>query len=536
MDSSATLILTQILGAIVLLLWGIRLVRTGIMRVYGSVLRNKIGTIVDNKASAFGIGVIVTALIQSSTATALIVSSFAAKGLLATGPALAVMLGADVGTTIVAQLLTFQIDWLSPVLLVTGYLLHSRGSSNKPQQIGRSLFGLGLVLLSLTLVKAASTPMRESETLIIVLTALENEILLALLVAALITWLSHSSLAIVLFISTLASVGAISIHMAFVLVVGANLGGTIAPLVATARSGVIGLRVTAGNAIFKLLGAIVIIGIIPVLIPLIERISVDPIRMVVNFHMFFNIGVALVFVWFTGFAARQLNDVLPSQPVTNDASAPVHLETSLISIPHLALGGATREILRLGAYIEEVFVDIKSSLVSNDISALEQVKENCKRISNLQIHIKRYITKVMAQELSEEESNQATHVFSAAINLGHIADISENVAEITQSRIRKQLQFSEEGAAELLDICTQVESNLKVALLAFMREDEGLTKNIKKSRKLVNQLGGTSAESHIDRIRLGQTSSIQTSELHLELLRDLSRINDHIVLVAKPVH
>ncbi|NQW01340.1 MAG: Na/Pi cotransporter family protein, partial [Rhodospirillales bacterium] len=197
---SATQTLIALVGAVALLLWGMRMVRTGVTRAFGSNLRHAIGTSVANRFRALCVGIGVTAILQSSTATALMIASFAGSGLIATAPALAVMLGADIGTTLVAQLLSFDISWASPLLIAGGFIAHSVSLNSRPRQLGRAAIGLGMMLLALKLIVSTAEPLRQSQVLQDLLSSIAEEALIAILIAALLTWLAHSSLAIVLLI------------------------------------------------------------------------------------------------------------------------------------------------------------------------------------------------------------------------------------------------------------------------------------------------------------------------------------------------
>ncbi|MGH7187235.1 MAG: Na/Pi cotransporter family protein, partial [Pseudomonadota bacterium] len=255
------------MGSAALLLWGLRMVKTGVLRAYGAVLRRRLGASMENRLAALLAGLGITVVLQSSTATALMAASFAGRGLVGTGAALAVMLGADIGTSLVAQALSFDIHWLSPLLVLIGVALFMSGRATRFQDIGRLIVGLGLMLLALRQLTLTAVPLRASEAVQDLLAALAGEPVLGVLAAAGLTVLSASSLAIVLLVIALASQGAIGLPLAFALVLGANLGGGVTPILATSGAEPRARRVPLGNFLFRLVGVAVALPLIDFIAP-----------------------------------------------------------------------------------------------------------------------------------------------------------------------------------------------------------------------------------------------------------------------------
>ena len=249
----------SLFGAVALLIWGLRMVRTGVLRAYGGDLRRRLGRSMDNRLSAFAAGLGVTVLLQSSTATALMAASFASKGLVSTTSALAIMLGADVGTSLVAQVFSLPLSWMSPLLILVGVVVFMAVKATRPRDLGRAAVGLGIVLLALRLIATTAEPMRQSPVLGEVLAALAGEPVIALVAAAILTVLSTSSLAVILLIIALASHGIIALPLAFALVLGANLGAGVTPLLATLGSDPEARRVPVGNLVFRSVGVLAVL-------------------------------------------------------------------------------------------------------------------------------------------------------------------------------------------------------------------------------------------------------------------------------------
>ena len=511
------------------------MVRTGVTRAYGGGLRQAISKSVANRLRALCVGVGVTAILQSSTATAMMISSFAGRGLITTAPALAVMLGADIGTTMVAQLLSFNISWASPLLLAFGFITHSMARNTRPRQLGRTAMGLGIMLLALKLIVSTAEPLRESQVLHDVLISISGDALIAILIAALLTWLAHSSLAVVLLIMSMASSGAVPIEATFALVVGANIGGTIPPIIATMAEGPEGRRVPLGNAAFKLFGALFILPFISLINPWIAEISDDPARIVVNFHTFFNIAIACIFIFFTNIVAGLTEQILPNVPQSDDKVRPKHLDKNAFELPNLALSSATLETLHIGEIVENMLRESLAILETENASRAKVVAQMDNNVDRLYEEVKLYVSKVMREELDEAESSRASEILTFATNLEHIGDIVENLMEMAQKKDKKRIQFSEAGLNDLTQLHEQVTENLKLALSIFMSGDVKLARRLLAQKRQVIALERMSADRHMARLREGRPESIETSALHMDILRDLKRIHSHVVAVAYPV-
>ncbi len=531
----ATETLIQLLGAVALLLWGLFMVHTGITRGFGAQLRHAVQRGVANRFRAFLAGMGVTMVMQSSTATALIVASFAGRGLIEAAPAFAVMLGADVGTTLVAQVLSFDLSFLSPLLLIVGVVMHKTLKRTVHRQIGRSAIGLGLMLLALTLIVHTSEPMREAPVLRVLFAAMSDEPLIALLLAAILTWLAHSSLAVVLLVMSYASAGVIPVPLALVMVLGANLGGVLPPIVATLGEGTLARRVTFGNAAFKLIGVAVCLPMIELLPGWVAGWEETAARQVVNFHTAFNLGVAVVFILLVPVAARIAARLLPPDGERDAAERVRFLDPTAIDTPAVALSCAAREVLHMAETVERMVNGIALFLRRPDADAMAKLIDMDNVVDRQYEDIKLYVTKIARHEVDAQEGHRIAEILSFATNLEYVGDIAENLLEKLLTKARKQLRFSEEGMAELADLHGQAAANLNLAMAVFMSGDVAVARRLVRAKRHVSALERRYAESHMERLRQERPESIETSGLHMDMLRDLRRIHSHITAVAYPV-
>ena len=528
--------LLNLLAAISLLVWGTHIVRTGVLRVFGESLRGILARSFGNRASALLAGLGVTTVVQSSTATCLIVASFVGKGLVTSAAALAVMLGADVGTAVMAVAFSFDLSWLSPLLIFVGVLLFISRQDTVAGRIGRVLIGLGLITLALQLIVAATRPLTDSPAVRALLVALPNEVLLDVLVGAVLTVMSYSSLAIVLLTATLASSGMLPVPVALGLVLGANVGSGLLALVATSGAPPQVRRLPLGNLIFKAVGAPGAMALVPQAHVLMQQVAPNVHQQVVLFHLGFNLLLALLFIGTTGLVGRTVERLL-KEPAANASAARLrHLDPSALATPSLAITCAAREALHQADVVETMLRGILPVLRGNDLALAEQLRNMDDTVDELYSAIKFYLTQISREALSEREGKRWTDIVSFTINMEQIGDIIERVLQdIEDKKIRKGRTLSDAGMAEIVHLHERLMSNLRLGMSVFLdghvRDATKLLEEKARFRDLEHQYAG----AHIARLQDNTAQSIETSALHLDLISDLKRINSHICSIAYPI-
>ena len=533
---SGTTALINLLGAIALLLWGLRMVRTGMTRGFGNELRTVLGLSLKNRFTAFATGLGVTMLLQSSTATSLLTASFAGRGLVAVAPGLAVLLGADVGTTLVAQLLTFDLSAVMPVLLIAGMVTFTASNTAVTKNIGRICLGLGQMLLALNWIVAASAPARDSEVAQTLLSSLGGESLLAVLFAALLTWMAHSSLATVLLVISLATTGAISVDVAFALVLGANLGGALPPVIATLGADVSARRPTIGNLLFRLSGVIIALPLLPVLTEWMAAGGGQSARQIVNFHTVFNLGLAMIFLPLVTVMARITECILPDREIADGGVIrPMYLDRRALDAPQVALANATREALRMGDTLEEMFREIHIGLTDGDKLVIEQAVDKDDVVDEFYVAIKTYLTELSREPLGEQDSRRCTAILTFTTNLEHIGDILVlNIAELATRKAKRNIALPKADRDDLAVMFDLAQENLKLAFSFFINEDIETANRLMGLKREFKQRERAAVDEHIERLRLGTGDPGEASSLHIDVLRDLCRINSHLTAVVYP--
>lgn len=528
--------LLNVLGSVCLLLWGVRMVRTGLTRAFGATLRRAIAACSRNRFTAFAGGLAITGVLQSSTATALLLSSFAGHGLIPLPIALAVMLGADVGTTIAAQVLSFDLGWVSPLAIGAGVIAFLSSEQEKSRHLGRVAIGLGLMLLSLKLLSAATGPLREAPAFMAALGGLQDEYVIAVILATLATWFVHSSLSVVLLIMSFAAGGLVEPKLALALVIGANIGGALAPYMAQAGADVEARRVPLGNLITR---SIVGFAILPFLSPVLQAITwLDPsaTRLAVNFHTAFNLATAILFLPLIDIVAWFCRRLLPARPVADDPARPRHLDPNVLDSPAEALGCALRETLNLGDRVADMLRETMDVFERSDPKAVKAIEAADDAVDRLHEAIKLYLIQVSRNELGEEDGKRYVEILSFTMNLEHVGDIiDKNLMELATKKIRNRYAFSSEGMAELRVFHARVLENLGLALNVFTTRDIALARRLVAEKTAMREAEARAADSHFARLRQGRPESIETSSIHMDVIRDLKRINGHLTTVAYPI-
>ena len=528
--------LLNLLAAIALLVWGAQLVRAGILRVFGANLRNVLAHSVSSRWAAAISGLGVTALVQSSTATALIVSSFVGQGLVSLPMALAVMRGAEVGTSLMTVVLSFDLSWLSPLFIFIGVVLFVSRQSTRLGRIGRILIGLGLMLLALRLIAQSTTIMTQSPVVKELLASISHDLLLEITVGAFLAIVCYSSLAVVLLTATMASSGLVPLESAMGLVLGANLGAGLLTVMTTSRSSVEVRQVPVGNLVFKATGVLLAAPIASTWLSHVRPYIQDPATVVVLTHLAFNVAGAFLFIGFTPTVARWVEQWLPKPDRALVAGRPHHLDPSALATPSLAISCAAREALHQADVVETMLVGLLQVIKTNDLKLAQELRRLDDQVDELYSAIKYYLTKISREALGEEESRRWTDIISFTINMEQIGDIVERVIiDVEDKKIKKGRTFSDAGMAEICELHARLIDNLRLGMSVFLNGSVRDAQKLLEEKARFRDLERAFNTTHLMRLSDNTMQSIETSSLHIDLISDLKRINSHICSIAYPI-
>lgn len=520
------LTLLNLLSAVALLIWGTHIVRTGILRVYGTNLRHVIGQNMSRRWLAFVAGIMVTAMVQSSNATAMLVTSFVGQGLMALTPALATMLGADVGTALMARVLTLDLSWLSPLLIFLGVIFFLSRKQTRLGQMGRVGIGLGLIILALQLIVEAAAPITQAQGVKVIFASLTGDILLDALVGALFAMISYSSLAAVLLTATLAGAAVISLPVAIGLVIGANIGSGVLAFLSTSMQNAAGRQVALGSLLYKLIGLLLIIPVLDPLVGWLDGLDFSHQETVIGFHLLYNTVRCLVLLPSVGPMARLCAWLLPERPDTNGTAKPRHLDLAALATPSLALANAARETLRIGDLIETMLEAMLDVLRGGQSAVTQQVRSMGDDVEALCSAIKLYMAQMPREDLSEQDSRRWAEIIELAINLKLASDLIERMLrKVQQQKTAQRRSFSEVGLEELATLHSQLIANLRLGLSVFLSADPESARQLLREKRRFRAQERRLTHAHVSRLQRKIVQSIETSSLHLELIADMKRLN-----------
>lgn len=512
------------------------MIKRAVLRGFGHQVQTGISYGTKNRFFAALSGMVVTMFLQSSTATALLASSFVGRGLMTVTAGLAIMIGADLGSALVAQILSFKLTWLAPFLISVGVIIHLiwDDSGYKRRHLARIIIGLGLMLMALGIIREATIPMGESETLPLLLAPLQNEPVIAILVAAIITYAMHSSISAILLFATLAASGVFTLELALYFVIGANIGVGLIPLVAVMRDVPQAVQVPLGNLIMRFVMGSAAVYMVPYALSDLQSLSSVMTQQILFAHIGFNILIGLVFLPLISPLAKICQSLSPARNNKKERRhRPRYLDKKALSTPSVALSCATRETLHMAEVLEEMLKDSYKALENHDEEIIKRVHAEDDVIDHIYVELKKYIINLSREELSDAESEQCMYVMNFAMNIEHCGDIIENsLIKIAGKKTRAKDKFSEEGLKEIKSFHNKVVKNLKLAQSIFISSDPNLARQLVDYKKGLKIAENQSAANHMKRLRSGLPDTIATSAMHMDVIRDLRRINTYVTSVA----
>ncbi|MEW9806635.1 Na/Pi cotransporter family protein [Mesorhizobium marinum] len=537
---SGSLVLLHLAGAVALLLFATRQVRTGVERAYGDVLRLKLRSILKNPLLAVGAGAALAICLQSATAVALIVGSFAGSGIVGGTAGLLAVLGADVGSSLVVKLLSFDLEVLTPICLVAGTVLFMATSRRDLLQLGRILIGIGLLILSLRLIGEASEPLRESSILPVVVNYLSGDPVTAFLIAAIMTWLFHSSVAAILLVVALAARGLVPAELGVVLVLGANIGGGIIAVVLSRAAPRKARTVPLGNLIMRGAGALLALTAFILVDPPLDLLGATVPEQLVNAHIAFNLALVALGMPLAGLVyrlAERLTEI--NAPASEDdlATAEISaLSEAALDSPAQALANATREVVRVCETVEVMLANIMELYAQADADKIKALAALDDRVDRKHAAIKLYLAKVTSRSLTEQEALRCQELIGACVKLEQVGDIIvRNMLVHVAKKMERGLEFTPEGWRELTGFHASVLANASLAFNVLVSRDPATARQLVEEKDRLRDVEKIASRSHFARLREGTVKSLETSTIHLDTIRDLKQINSLLASIAYPV-
>ncbi len=528
-------VLIELLGAVALLLWGLRMMRTGMMRAYGARLKRLARRAEGKTLPMLVSGFLFAILVQSSTATAVITASFAGQKVLSIGSAFVAILGADIGTAVAVLIASQKITFLSPMLVAIGVFGFLSTEKSKPRNLFRAVSGLGLILLALSMVGRAGSGLADHDGFNTVMQVFVGQPLLLLLFGVVLTYLAYSSLAVVLLTVGFVQSGVLEVDAGLYLVLGANIGSGLLPVIANWKASFNARVPVTANLLVRSFGVAALFPFAGLLLSAYgEMIPVAATPAV--FHLALNVGVAIIGLVFAPLILKLSSKLISADTENEGQVEPKHLDIEALATPGQALACAKREALKMA--------DITQTMLRHTLPILGEGKDELRKevvdmdddVDRLFDAIKIYIAKIMREELSEVETQRAMDLLSFTANMEHIGDIVEgSLMDLAAKKINLGAQFSEQGLAEITELHEAVSATFELAVNTFVSEDGDLARMLYEAKASIRKIESKSVTTHLERIGTGVPDSIETSSLHLDVIRDLKRINSHLTSIAYPV-
>lgn len=548
-------LIMTLLGGLALFLYGMEKMSSGMKKAAGDKMRSILSALTNNRYMGLMVGAFVTMVIQSSSATTVMLVSFVQAGLMTFVQSLGVILGADIGTTVTAQLVAFKLTDYALLMIAIGFGLMMFGRNESQKNIGESVLGFGILFYGMKLMSDAMYPLRTYEPFITTLSHLENPIL-GLLVGAAFTALIQSSSAFTGIIIVLSQQGLLSLDAGIPLIMGANIGTCVTAGLASIGASREAKRVAMAHVMFKIVGVMLFIFWIPWFADIIRAISptstetgmanlsaVVP-RQIANAHTIFNVGLAFVFIPFTGIFANIILRIFPDVEDERDLTiATWHLDESAIETPAMALDLARSEIARMAKITGRMLDGFIQPFLENDpgqdsvhpqLTVMEGIEMRERKLDFLEKKIKKYLLQIGQEELSDTQIAEVFGMITISSQMESIGDIMErNLRPLVTKKRGLQLDFSDEGKKELIKYNTKVCKQFSRLEKTFSELDPKRAKKVMVKEEKYLNLEAQYRESHFQRLHAAREESVETDAIHTELLEMMKQINLHTGEIAK---
>jgi phosphate:Na+ symporter len=536
-EPNLTLFIIQIAGAAALLIWSVRLVRTGVERAFVVQLRLWLRRSARSRLLAAATGLVSAMLLQSSTAVAVLVTGFVSGGSVAGAVGLAILLGADIGSALVAKVLLVRMIWLEPMLLLVGVALFLRSPQQRLRQTGRILIGLALIFLSLDMIRNATAPLVDSAGAATVMQYLGRDVMTAFLIGAVFAWVVHSSVAAVLLFVTLVAQGLLPQSAAVAMVLGANLGGTMIAYVLTYSDPVEARRMIVSNLALRGGGAALALMSLTLAKPSLAWLGSSDALIVINLHVFFNLLVALIALPILGPVMRLAGTLMVKRTdLAASAGMLSALDPSALKVPERALSCAAREIIRMGETTENMLRSVETLYQKWNEDTAAMIVARSQALQAMHFELKLYLATLNRTNLDRSATSRSTHLSTVAVNLEGASDmIARNMVDMARRLEADGLSFSEQGKAEISDFHDRVLANAQLALNVMMTQNPAEARELVAQKEAVRAIEQNLQLKHLERLREGRVESIETSNIHQETLRALKHVNTAFSMVAHPI-
>ena len=514
-----------VLGGLGLFLYGMNIMGTGLQKVAGEKLKRLIEILTNNRFMGVLVGAVVTMIIQSSSATTVMVVGFVNAGLMQLTQAIGVIMGANIGTTVTAQLIAFKLTDAAPMIIAIGVAIWLFSSKKKHKEVAEVLIGFGILFIGMDFMKDALKPLREYQGFIDILANLENP-LFGIIVGFGITLIVQSSSASIGLLLALASQGLITIDMALPILFGDNIGTCTTALLSSIGASKTAKRAAIMHLLFNIIGTVIFMVILRYPIEmLVTRLSPKDIqRQIANAHTFFNIANVVIQFPIAGFIVKAATRIIPGE--VEETGRLKYIDPRIMETPSIAVGQASKEVLRMGKIVEDNFKTAIEAFINKDEKLTNRVFQEEKKINEMEKEIIEHLVNLTNAPLTKQQHTTVTTLFNTINDLERIGDHADNLAELAQYSIDNKCQFTEEAIEELSLMFEQTGKAFNLALHAFKTADNQTANKVLEHEKHIDKLEKQYRASHIQRLN-EQSCNPSSGIIFLDAISNLERIADH---------
>ena len=541
--SSTTEIIFGLFGGLAIFIFGMNEMSSGLKKIAGDRLRKILKVLTGNPIMGVLVGALVTALMQSSSATTVMVIGFVAARLMTIPQAIAVILGANIGTTVTAQLVAFKIGSYAYPITAIGFIMMFFIKKTSIKNLGQTIFAFGLLFVGLNLMGDVLKPLAQSQGFADLMVRIHDVPILGLLVSTGMTLFVQSSSATIAVLQKLAIApgpdGGTLIPLVFALpfLFGSNIGTTITAIFASIGAGVSARRAAFAHAIFNIIGAVIFMFLLTPyskLILWLTPATADVARQIANAHTLFNVMNTIIWLPFIKYLGKFVTLVIPGQDTVIE-TRPLYLDPKMLTSPSIAMNLVTQELVRMADLSSQMMDNAEKAFITGDRIAIKKVREIEDVMDMLQHEIVHYLSKLLASSaLTENQSLRLTGLLHVVSDLERIGDYCDNIAESAEVKLEKKLPFTEEGMQELTDAFILVTDMVALSSQTLQEYSQEKAEKILSDEYKVDEMERTLRDAHVERLNLGQCHP-HSGLIFVELIHNLERIGDHCTNVAEAV-
>lgn len=522
----------QLIGGLGLFLFGMKLMGDGLENAAGERLKSILEKVTSNKYIGVVVGAITTAVIQSSSATTVMVVSFVNAGLMTLMQATGVIMGANIGTTITAQMVSFKLDSIAPLFIGIGAVIVLAAKKKRTKDISYIILGFGILFLGMGMMSGAMKPLAESDMFKEAIGVIGANRLLGVLAGLLMTAVVQSSSATTGILVALATTGSIDMNVALPVIFGCNIGTCVTALLASIGANKIARKAALIHVFFNVIGVVIFLPFMNIVVDIVQDMSPGNVaRQVANAHTIFNVVVTLVLLPMASFLVKLVNKLIPGED-TKETKGAIYLDKKLLDTPIVAIGQAFKETIRMGDMAKENVTLAMRAFFENKEEYIEKVFENESTINELEKQITDYLVLISSHDLAQEDSKILSSTFHVINDIERIADHAENIAELAREKAENKIEINGAAKEEVVAMYSKTMESLMIALESYSNKDGNKAKEIKEIEKVINKYKKDIREHNIERLN-NKVCKASGSAIFLDLVSNLERIGDHSTNIAE---